>query len=274
MLPADGPAADPILLATPSGDPSSPHIEIAANDVGLVAWNERLDPDDPNSQSQIFLRQILPPPSCPDVSGTIIQGRPTRIDLRCTGLQLGAPGLVGQPAHGSLGEPDAASQSVVYTPTPGYDGVDSFTFRGTNPGGPGATQTASLDVGKDTVRPRILSFRIRGPGVGGSAGTSAKRKGRRGTARFRLRFSEPAKVRIIVERPRRCRKRGARRRCTSYRKLGTLRSRSARVSATVPLTGRIKRKLRPGRAYRARAIARDRAGNRSRARRLGFVITR
>jgi hypothetical protein len=272
MLPADGPAADPILLSTPSGDPSSPHIEIAANDVGLVAWNERLDPDDPESLSQIFVRQIIPPPSCPDAGGTIVQGRPTRIDLRCTGLQLGAPEIVALPAHGSLSAPDAASQSVVYTPTPGYAGADTFTFRGTNPGGPGATQTASLEVGKDTIRPRILSFRVRGPGI--AAGTSANRKGRRGKARFILRFSEQAKVKIFVARPKRCPKRGATRRCAKYRKLGTLRTRTAKISAMVPLTRRIKKKLRPKRLYRARAIARDRAGNRSRPRTLGFVVAR
>jgi hypothetical protein len=274
LLPAGGPPGDPILLSTPTGNPRTPEMKIAPNDVGLIAWAEQLDPNDPTSQFQIYARQILPPPSCPDARETIVQGRPTRIDLRCTGLQLRAPEIVKPPAHGSLAAPDIASQSVVYTPKPGYDGPDSFSFRGTNPGGTGATQTASLDVGKDTIRPVIKRFRITGRGIATRAGASAKRRGGRGKARVLLRFSEPATARIILERPKRCLKHGPKRRCSKFRKLGTMRVRTARISATVALTRRIKKKLRPRRVYRARAIARDRAGNRSRAKRLGFVVAR
>jgi hypothetical protein len=274
MLPAAGPADAPILLSTPSGNPSSPHIEIGAGDVGLVAWHERIDADDPESPSQILVRQILPPPSCPDASGTIVQGRPTRIDLRCTGLQLGAPEIVAPPAHGSLGAPDAASQSVVYTPTPGYDGVDSFTFRGTNPGGPGTTRTASLEVGRDTIRPVITSFRISGRRIVGKAGVSATRKGRRDTVRLRLRFSEPATATVIVVRRKRCLRSGGRVRCSKPRKLGRLRTKAAKSSVTLQLPRRMRKKLRPGRRYQARAIAADPAGNRSKVKRLSFRVAR
>jgi hypothetical protein len=250
-------------------------MEIASNDVGVVAWEERLDATDPSSPFQIFVRQILPPPSCPDATATILQGRPTRVDLRCTGLQLGAPEILTPPSHGSLAAPDASSQSAVYTPKPGYAGADSFTFRGTNPGGGGATQTASLEVGKDTVRPVIKRFRIMGRTIVGPAGASATRKGGRGKARFKLRLSEPATVKIVVGQRKRCLpKRGSPKRCTKYRKLGALHARAAKASHTVPLAKRIRKKLRPGRVYDARAIARDPAGNRSKPKRLRFAIAR
>jgi hypothetical protein len=275
LLPVGGPPGDLVLLSTPAGNPGRPEIAIASNDVGVVAWEERLDATDPNSPFQIFLRQILPPPNCPDATGTIRQGRPTRIDLRCTGLQLQAPEILTPPSHGSLAAPDTSSQSVLYTPKPGYAGADSFTFRGTNPGGGGATQTASLAVGKDTVRPVIKRFRITGRTIVGPAGASATRQGRRGKARFKLRLSEPATVRIVVGRPKRCPpKRRSPKRCTKYRKLGTLRARGAKASHTVPLARRIRKKLRPGRVYDARAIARDPAGNRSKPKRIRFAIVR
>jgi hypothetical protein len=275
LLPDGGPPGDLVLLSTASGDPGPAEMTIASSDVGVVAWAERLEATDPNSPFQIFVRQILPPPSCPDVAGTIVQGRPTRIDLRCTGLQLGTPEILTQPSHGSLEAADASSQSVVYTPEPGYEGAESFTFRGINPGGGGAAQTASLDVGRDTVRPVIRRFRITGRAISGRGKASARRRGGRGRPRFKLRVSEPATVRIVVQRRKRCgAKRGGSRRCVRSRKLGALRARSAKLSHTVPLPQRIRGKLRPGLIYRARAIARDPAGNRSKPKMLRFSIAR
>lgn len=272
VLPAAGPPGDPVLLSRPAGNPGAPEIAIASNDVGVVTWAERLDAADPSSPFQIFARQILPPPSCADASGTIVQGRATRIDLRCSGVQLVAPEVLSPPSHGSLAAPDAASQSVVYTPGPGYAGLDSFTFRGRNPGGVGAPQTASLTVGKDTVRPVIKSFRITGRAILRPARTSARRKGG-GRPRFKLRLSEPATVEIVVSRPRKCvRRRGGPRRCSRARRLGTLTVRAARETHTVPLVKRIRKRLQHGRKYSARATARDPAGNRSKPKALRFGL--
>ena len=92
--------------------------------------------------------QFLPPPSCPDVLATVLQGRPVRVSMGCTGLQLTAPQVLSAPANGSLGNVNPATSSVVYTPRVGFQGSDSFTFRGTNRGGPGATQTARIAVRK------------------------------------------------------------------------------------------------------------------------------
>jgi hypothetical protein len=261
--PAEPPLA-PVLLSTQSGEATAPQLDVASNEVGLLAWRERLEPENPESPIQVFARQILPPPSCPDASGTVVQGRPTRISLGCSGLQLLAPEIVAQPAHGGLGPPDAATQSVVYTPRPGYAGADSFTFKGVNPGGAGATRTATLKVGKDTVRPVVRKFRISSRRVE-VAGASASKK-----ARFRLRYSEVATATITIERRRQCAQ--GKGRCKKHRKVGTLRAKVPRISATVGLKTRFGgRKLSPGR-YRATAVARDPAGNRSKPKRLRFSV--
>ena len=139
VFPPNGPPADPVLLSTGAGEASLPEVGVAAGEVGLVSWGERLEPESSESKFQVFARQILPPPSCPDAAATIIQGRPTRIDLDCSGLQLLAPTILAQPSHGSLSDLDAVGQSVLYTPTPGFAGNDSFLFAGANRGGSGPT---------------------------------------------------------------------------------------------------------------------------------------
>jgi hypothetical protein len=272
ILPASGPPQDPIPLSSQTGDPSRPLLEIAPDNVGLAAWTEGLDPEGPEPQRQILARQILPPPRCPDVHGTVVQGRPTRIDLACTGLQLEAPEIVGRPAHGTLGVPDVASQGVTYTPRPGYAGADGFTFRGLNRGGAGTIQTATLTVGRDTVRPVIRRFGISRRRVRVAVAAATAKRGRRTV--FRLRYSEIATATIRIELRRRCPRNSHRRRvrCKKYRRIGSLRARTARISTTVPLRMRFGgRQLRPGR-YRASAVARDRAGNLSKLRRLGFRV--
>jgi hypothetical protein len=264
LFPAGGFPSAPTLLSTQTGDPSLPQLEIADSEVGLVAWRERFEPENPDLRLQILARQVLPPPSCPDAGGTIVQGRATRIALPCSGLQLLAPEIVAGPAHGRLGQPDAATQSVVYTPQPGYAGPDSFIFRGVNRGGAGANQTATLKVGKDTIRPVVRKFRISTRRVG-APGASASKK-----TRFRLRYSEIATATIAIERRRSCAR--AKGRCKKYRKVGALRAKVPRISATVALKTRFsKRKLTPGR-YRATAVARDLAGNRSQPKRLRFTV--
>ncbi len=269
VFPTAGFPSAPTLLSTQTGDPSLPQLEVASNEVGLVAWGERFEPENPNLRLQVFARQILPVPSCPEAVGTIVQGRPTRIQLNCVGLQLEAPTIVAQPGHGRLSAIDAATQSVLYTPQPGFAGDDSFLFKGTNRGGSGATQTARLKVGKDTIRPRVKKFTISSRRV--LAGASASARGKRGRAVFRLRYSEVATATITIELRRNCNRRGAKR-CRRFQKLGALRAKRAALSAKVPLRKRIGgKKLHPGR-YRASAVATDLAGNRSKAKRLQFTV--
>ena len=62
--------------------------------------------------------------------------------------------------------------------------------------------------------------------------------------------------------------------CKRFSRLGTLSAGEAAISAKVPLGRRVGgKRLRPGR-YRATAIAKDLAGNRSKPKRLAFVVTR
>ena len=189
-----------------------------------------------------------------------MQGQATRIDLACIGLQLEAPTIVDPPAHGTLGAPDGATQSVIYTPTPGFDGADSFTFAGANRGGAGATQTARLTVGKDTVKPQIERFKITTKRVQ-FAGRSAASKRRKPA--FKLRYSEPATAKIVIER-----------RDGKRKRIGKLKAKTAALSAKVLLKRRIgKRRLQPG-TYRASAVAKDLAGNSSKAKQLRFTVVR
>jgi hypothetical protein len=250
VLSADGDTAPTTLSGT--GSASSQRATVADSGLGVVAWVERLDPTDPNSNSRILLRQILPRPTCADATGRVIQGRPTRLDLACSGVQLEAPAIVAPPEHGTVAAP-AADQSVVYTPEPGFDGTDSFTFTAVNRGGPGAVQRATIDVGADTVRPKIKRFKL-------------TKKGKR---KFKLRYSEPATAKILIER-RACA--GERKRCRKFERVGKLRARKLADKAKVPLKARIGGSRIGAGSYRATAVASDAAKNRSKPRQLRFTV--
>jgi hypothetical protein len=168
--------------------------------------------------------------------------------------------VLSRPADGTLGALDPATSSVLYTPRPGFQGSDSFTFRGTGNGGAGAVQTARIAVGKDTVAPIVRTFRLNRKRV--RLRTAFLARARRKPA-FTLAFSEPATAAIAIQR-----KRG-----TRFRTVGTLRLRTAATSATIRLRKRLGRRvLQPG-AYRARVTATDLALNRSRVKGIRFSVT-
>jgi hypothetical protein len=94
-----------------------------------------------------------------------------------------------------------------------------------------------------------------------------KRRVKRGT-RFRYTLSEPARVRIVIERV--IRRRGMNR----YRKVTVLTADKQAGRQSTRFTGRVRRRaLRPGR-YRARLVATDPVGARSAERRLRLRIVR
>jgi hypothetical protein len=111
-----------------------------------------------------------------------------------------------------------------------------------------------------------------------------RRRAPRGTT-FRYSLSEPATVRIAIERARPGRRVGSvcrratrklrkKRRCTRFVASGTLTRRAASGTNSTRFSGRLGSKaLRPGR-YRASVSATDRARNRSRARRVSFNVVR
>jgi hypothetical protein len=105
-------------------------------------------------------------------------------------------------------------------------------------------------------------------------------------SRLRFTLSEPADVRIQIERARPGRRIGKRcmapthklrkrRRCTHYTPTGTLTRRNLPAGPnTIPFSGRIgQRALAPGR-YRATVTATDPAGNRSTPTRATFTMVR
>jgi hypothetical protein len=103
--------------------------------------------------------------------------------------------------------------------------------------------------------------------------------------RFRYTLSEPAQVKLTLQRALPGRRSGGRcvapsprlreaKRCTRYATVGALRRSGAKGTNAVRFSGRIgKRALRPGR-YRARISATDTAGNRSGLRSAAFRIAR
>jgi hypothetical protein len=111
--------------------------------------------------------------------------------------------------------------------------------------------------------------RVFAPVPAGRKGHAAARKRRvkRGT-RFRYTLSEPAKVRIRIERV--VRRNGKRR----YRKVTVLSASKQAGRSSTRFTGRVRRRaLKPGR-YRARLVAVDAQGARSAERRLRLRIVR
>jgi hypothetical protein len=266
IVPPSGSPSAPVLLSSGAGGASGVAMEIGPADVGVVAWTELI-----SGTEQAFVRQLLPAPACFDAKATVVQGRPTQVHLGCTGLQLMAPEVTAPPAHGTLSPADAASQSVVYTPTPGYEGLDGFEFRGVNPGGVGDTRTAMIAVGRDTIPPEITRFAVSTQRLLASRAAIAaarKKRERLTTADFTLEYSEPATATITIERKQRCPKRA--RRCKPYTEVGTLKAATPGTGAALTLGARVgKRTLRPGR-YRASAVATDLAGNRSEVKQLTF----
>lgn len=116
-------------------------------------------------------------------------------------------------------------------------------------------------------------------------GVRARRRGRkvqRGTS-FRYTLSEAARVVITVERKlrgyrsgKRCRSKrpaqGKRRRCTLYRKVGTLSASKGAGRQSTPFSGRFRGKaLKPG-SYRASIVATDAGGLKSTRRSAGFKV--
>ena len=150
----DGIPAGPQQLAPANA--SSTRIASSPDGVGLVVWDQ--GPADLSGvPTHVAALQFLPPPSCADASATVVQGRPTRVSLACTGLQLTAPQVLSAPANGSLSGVDPATGSVVYTPRP--------ASRGTTPSPSGARTGAGRGRPRPPASPsaRTPSRRSSGP---------------------------------------------------------------------------------------------------------------
>jgi hypothetical protein len=149
---------------------------------------------------------------------------------------------------------------------------------GTPPRGtPPEDTTPPAFLGAARVRPATFAV-----GSRARRGRAARSRVRRGTT-FRYRLSEAASVRFTIERRTRGRTVGARcraqmrsnrdrRACTRYVRVGAFAQQASAGDNRKRFSGRIgDKQLRPGR-HRARLVATDPAGNRSKTRRITFTV--
>lgn len=201
------------------------------------------------TRSGVEVRRFLEPPRCSRGEAVVQQGRPTKVTLSCKGLAIENGLIAAPPSHGGLAPIDVASRSVLYTPKPGFEGSDSFSYALANDGGAADPATVTIKVGKDTVKPRIKRLRL------------VRKKGK---LKFVVKLSEPGRVKIAIG--------SSRGKGRKPKKVGKLKSKKAGVKLTLPVKGRLAKKLGAGGRFRATAVATDLAGNKSRPKRLKFKV--
>jgi CSLREA domain-containing protein len=134
----------------------------------------------------------LAPPSCQPVAATTLTGQAVLVQLSCAEPAAAALSYaIDQgPAHGSLGSIDQSGARVLYTPSSGYSGADSFTYHATSINGVTATVTARIAVGgrsggrpvRVAARSEVLSpSTFRAARHGPSASAAKRRYGTRVT---------------------------------------------------------------------------------------------
>ncbi|HEY4281234.1 MAG TPA: Ig-like domain-containing protein [Conexibacter sp.] len=95
---------------------------------------------------QIDYTTVNPPPTCDGVSAATGGGSPVTVTLACqdpSGVPLTYE-IVSGPAKGSVGPIDQPTGQVAYTPSPGQNGADTFSFRARSVNGSSATATATI----------------------------------------------------------------------------------------------------------------------------------
>ena len=239
-------------VGLPNGDlseliPAPVEISVLASgqpSLGFAAFLSR-------QREAVVLRRFLEPPVCHDSAATVKQGRPIAVPISCTGPGIEFA-LAGAPGHGALSPFDAKTQSFSYTPKPGFNGTDRFTYTASNDGGSSNSALVTVRVGRDTVKPRIKRFRF----VHGKHD------------KFVLKLSEPARVAVTVD----ALVAGAKHGKPSV--AGRVKSKKPSRSVVIRLRGKLAKRLRGGGRFRATAVATDPARNRSKPKRLKFVVRR
>ena len=225
-----------------------------------------------------FERQLAP--GCNNGSAHAAAPADVTIPLICSDPNGDAVtrSIVSPPAHGTLGPLNQTTGTVTYSPAPGYDGPDSFTFQANAAGDPSNVATETISVARDRLAPVVTSLSAT-PNTFRAARVTLHPKG----TKFRYRLSEFAVVTLSVQRPaagRRVRKKCVRPtkanrkkpRCTRWITIGKLTQLAGAGLNTRAFNGRLAgKKLAPGR-YRVQALARDAAGNASQAKTVGFRV--
>ena len=198
----------------------------------------------------VVLRRFLEPPVCRDSEATVTQGRPVAIPPSCTGAGIETTRVVSNPGHGTVAPPAAGSLALTYTPTPGFQGTDRFTYAVGNDGGSSNPALVTIKVGKDTVKPRIKRFRfVRGK-----------------HDKFVLRLSERGRVAITVDAI------GGGAKQSKRVIVGRVKSKKPSQKLTIRVRGKLAKRLDQGGRFRATAIATDLARNRSKPKRLKIAL--
>jgi hypothetical protein len=190
----------------------------------------------------------------------------------------------------ATGNPDQAFRLQGTGPVPGGTVLGSPTAPGgTVPGAPtapGRDGTAPSFTGKSpSASPNPFAVNLAGKAETNVKGSARKRKAVQKGTTFRYSLSEAATVTFTIQRKRKGRKVGKkckkrtpdnrkRRKCTRYSRVGAFRQQASTGANRKPFSGKIgKKTLRPGR-YRALLVATDAAGNRSKAKAVGFRVVR
>lgn len=225
-------------------------------------------------------------PTCRNAA-TVVPGGGTSVPLPCSDLNLDPlkRSLVSGPAHGKAGAISDGAGTVLYTPTPGYVGADSISFRAL--GGSLTSGVGVLSINVTNARPRVGRVGLsRKRFRRGRKLPKASRKAKVGS-KIRFRLSEPATVTLAFERTRAGRRVGrrckaprpglrSRKKCKRYIKVKKrVRVKGKTGRNSVRFHGRLSRgrRLKPGR-YRLTATALDKQGLRSTRRRATFALVR
>ena len=223
--------------------PGAQSIDVASNPaLGLGAF---VTTKSAAASAALFLTRFMVVPICTATQAKVVQGRPVRAKIACSGPGLERAKIVAKPKHGKLGAFKPATRTIRYTPKAGYDGPDSFTYRGANDGGASTPTTVSIQVGRDTIRPKIKTFKL------------VKRDGR---FFFKLTYSERAGVRLTL------RQHGD--------VVDVTISRKRRRKASLEVAEDLGEMFEDGERFTAVAVANDVAGNKSKKRKLVVDLAR
>jgi cell division septation protein DedD len=100
----------------------------------------------PVTTTPVATTPVASAPSATDTAADTVTGRAVTVALRGSD-PTGSPltyTITSRASHGSLGAIDQAGGSVVYTPSPGYTGPDSFSYEVTSKNGTSATATVTI----------------------------------------------------------------------------------------------------------------------------------